>query len=356
MATLSLSAISVAMSLILSGTLTDQFRRDVPLLHLLDVETDGNAALTWNPKFEARSAGGAYAEGADMADSDFDSHTRVKATLNWAEYRAGAKVSGLAQSTSAAGNYIGGDVFTEELIDAIDKVALDLGTDLYAGDPTASPVELAGAAVAIDGSAGTFAGLATATYGDWVAGEDSIASADLSFENLRTKLHRPVKDATGRDPDFVTCPGAVWDQVKGLFDDKAEVVNEIRVNGRMLDIRQAFGGKAIEIDGVPYIEDRLATASTLYAWQPRFVKLVQVPARKPGVDPTQVVAAIKMLTGLDVNVTDVEARLRQMQQGGALVPFVEMLAQTGDAYKCMVKVYCQVKWRRRNAFAKLVLT
>ena len=35
---------------------------------------------------------------------------------------------------------------------------------------------------------------------------------------------------------------------------------------------------------------------------------------------------------------------------------IEFLAQTGDAYKAMVRAYLQVKWRRRNSHAKLTLT
>lgn len=356
MATLSLSAISVAMSILLMDGLTKQFRQDIPLLHLLNIKTGAGKALFWNPKFDARSAGGAYAEGADMSDSDYDSHTRVQATLAWAAYRAGAKVSGLAEAVSASGGYAGGaSVFQEELEDAIDKVATDLGTDLYGGDPTAAPTELAGAATAID-SSGTFASIDPTSYTGWAAGENAIATADLSIQNIREKLFRPVKDATGRRPDFVTLAGDIYDSVAALFDDKAEV-REISVGGNTVDIVQSFGGQGFYVDGVPFIEDRFATASTMYAWSSRFVEIVQLPAVKPNVDAAEVVAAIKQLTGVDVQVADVEARIRSMRENpGALIPFVEMLSQTGDAYKAQVKVYVQLKWKRRNAFSKLILT
>lgn len=357
MATLARADISAAMSLILQDPLVDQFRRDVPLVHLLTVKNNGrNATLTWNPKFSGRTAGGAYSEGADMNDGDYDSHDRAQASLNWAQYRAGAKVSGLAMSVASegyAGDGMSGDLFDEELVDAIDKVASDVGADLYAGDPGASPVELAGAAIAIDGSAGTFAGLASATYGDWLGGEASIPAGDLSFQTLRDNLLRPVKNATGRNPDFVTCPGDKFDDIKDLFQEGADVVQEVRVNGAIINIMKAAGAEAVMIDGVPFIEDRFCTASTLYSWTARDVELVQLPAKGPRRNPQRVAEAIKALTGVDVTVTEVEQRMRR---SGVVVPTIEFLAQTGDAYKAMVKVYLQLKWRTRNGHAKLTLT
>lgn len=358
MATLARADISAAMSLILQDRMVDQFRRDLVLPHLLTVRNNGrNDALTWNPKFDGRTAGGAYAEGADMVDGDFDSHDRSRASLNWAQYRAGAKVSGLAMSVAGEG-YAGadmgnGDLFDEELGDAIDKVATDVGSDLYAGDPGASPVEIAGAALAIDGTAGTFAGLATATYPAWVAGEATAPAASLSFALLRDNLFRPVKNATGRNPDFVTCPGALFDDIKDLFEDKAETVNEVRVRGELIDIRKAAGASAVMIDEVPFIEDRFCTASTFYAWTADHVEIVQLPSRRPRRDPSRVVEAIKALTGVDVSPTEIEQRLRR---AGVVIPYIEFLAQTGDAYKAMVKVYVQLKWRSRNGHAKLSLT
>lgn len=357
MATVNLAAVSVAVSLILADPLTDQFRRDAVLLHLLPVSTKrGEKGLYWNPKFDGRTAGGAYAEGADMGDSDFDSHVRAQANLPWAQYRKGAKVSGLALAGSAGANYAGDmSLWSEELSDATDALALDLAADLYAGDPTASPVELAGAAVAVDGSAGTFAALATGTYADWVAAENSLPAADLSRKNLQANLIRPIKEATGRRPDFVTCPGNVWNDIKGLVDDESPVmVKEIRGPNGMVDIMASAGAEAVVIDGVPYIEDRHCTASTLYGIQASTVELVQLAPALPPL--ANVVAAIKQLTGVDVEVSDVEARIRALYGGQRLTPTIEMLAQTGDAYKAQVKWYGQVKWKRRNANSKLVLT
>lgn len=358
MATLSRADISAAMSLILADKSANQFRKDLVFLNMIRKRRGRNATLVWNPKFQARTAGGAYAEGADMADGDFDSHTRAQASLSWSEYRKGVKVSGLAMAVTADG-YVSsveasGDLFDEELVDAIDDLALDLAVDAYAGDPTASPVELAGAAVAVDGTAGTFAGLASGTYADWIASESTIATSALSFETIKEHLIRPVKDATGRVPSAIFCDGATWDLVEGLFEEKAEVVNEVMTPNGMFNLR-SVGARAIVVRGVPVIEDRHCTASTLYGLTLDDIEFHQVPAKTPGRDPKNIVAAIKALTGIDVTPEDVMKRMVSMGEG-AIVPAIEFLAQTGDAYKAMVKIYGQTKWRRRNSHSKLILT
>lgn len=356
MATVTRADVAVAMSLILRDPMVDQFRRDSVMLNILAVRPGANAALTWNPKFTGRSAGGPYAEGADMSAGDYDSHVRAQAVLSWASYRAGAKVSGLAMAVTSNGNQyvVGGDLFDEELRDAVDKMAMDVSSDIYAGDPTASPVELAGAAIAIDGTAGTFAGLASATYAEWLASENTIATASLSKETIRQYLIRPVQNAARKRPDVITCPPSIFDTLIPLFDDKVDTTIILRAaNNERVDIALAAGARALNLDGTWIIEDRHCTASTLYAWSLDDVELQQVPAATPQRDPKRVAAAIKMLTGVDIEVEEVE---KMMRRGGAVAPTIEFLAQTGDAYQAMVKAYIQLKWRRRNSFAKLVLS
>lgn len=360
MATVSLAAFSAALSLIFMDRTTVQFRRDVVLPNLLAVKRDRNKTCTWNVKFDGRSAGGAYAEGADMADGDYDAHTRATASLNWAQYRKGAKVSGLAQAVAAASGGSGAgdvsDIFLTEVEDAVHDLANDVSSHSYAGDPTASPTQLAGAAVAIDGTAGTFAGLASATYSDWLSAENTLATAQLSEEKLRTLLHRPVRDATGHDPDFVTCNGTLFDRVRGLASERSDAVTTmVRGANGMVDIEKMMGARAVRVDGVPYIEDRHATASTFYAWSARHVEYRQVPAANSSVSPNEVQQAVFNLTGVQVPLNEVEQGLRTMFGGGQIVPFIKLLGATGDSMKAMVHVYAQLAWKSRNGFAKLAL-
>lgn len=359
MATMSLSAFSAVLNLLFMDSTVDQFRRDSFLLNVLEAKPDTNAVCTWSVKMDARSAGGAYAEGADMGDSDFDSHVKVPATLNWAGYHAGSKISGRAMRVSAANGAasVNGNVFREDISDAIDKVAMDLSADLYAGNPAASPVELAGAALAIDDNTGvSFAGISPGTYGDWVATEDTTTAAALTKQVIREKLLTPVKQASGYRPEFVTVPDDLWDQVMALADEGAHDVKEIRINGQMVDVVAITGVTAVFIDGVPFVNDRHCTSGTMYAWNTRFVHLRYIPATAPSaLNPAQLQEKIKDLTGKDVPIDEIEQRLRTARR--RLMPEIDILAKDGDNHKAEVRIgEVQVRWEKRNAFGKLTVT
>jgi hypothetical protein len=355
MATLSLAAISAVMNLVYADSMADLIRRDVLLPNILPVRTDGNNVATWPVKSNARTAGGAYAEGADMVDDDYDAHARTQASLAWAQYRAGAKVSGLSEALARANGSpaLNPGVFEDEIRDAIDKVAVDLSTHAYSGNVAASPTQLAGLAAAID-SSGNYAGVNIGTYTDWVSAENTLAAADLSFETLRENLHRPVKDACGMWPRVVVCDGATFDRVGALFGDQRRYVDEIvNVGGQMVNLKLRGGYRAIEVDGIPYVEDRHATANTLYAIGPDAIEWRQVPAQGPD-QAGVVVAAMKALTGTELDLDEVRRMLAA--RANRLQPTVEMLGRTGDAHKAMIKVYCQLIVRYRNRCGKLLLT
>lgn len=355
MATVALAAISAVMNLIYADALADQIRRDVLLPNLLAVKVGRNSTCTWPVKVSGRSAGGAFAEGADMADGDFDAHTRLQASLAWAQYRTGAKVSGLAEALSRLNNSLALDpsLFNDELRDAIDYLSIKIATHSYSGNVTNSPVELEGLARAVD-SSGSYAGIDPGTYTEWASAENSMALADLSFETLRENLIRPFVDKCGMYPRFVTCPGNIFDAIGALFGDQRQFVDQVMsTGGEMVNIKLRGGFRAIEIDGVAFVEDRHATANTAYAFGPDSAEYEQVPA----VGPEQagvIVAAIKDLTG--VTLQEDEVRTMLAAQSTRLQPTIEMLGKTGDSIKAMVKVYAQLKVRHRNRTAKLLFT
>ena len=356
MATLTLAGISAALNLVFQDPMADQFRRDVLLPNLLEVVPDKNDTITWPAKFDGRATAGARAEGHDTQDSDFSSHTRAKASLAVAEYFGYAKVSGLAQSVAAATGGAGGaDLLEEEVRDAIDEMAAAISADLYAGSVAASPTEIEGLARAVAAS-GTYAGLAQGTYAAWASPVNTLAADALSVANLRAKLHRPFKDAAGVWPEFVICPGTLWDSVGALFDDQSRIMVDsvyTRAKGEV-KLRGAGGFRAIMVDGIPHIEDRHATASTFYALHSKDVTLRQVPAAGSSMAPSAVQRALKDLTGVTLEVNDIATMLAKGDR--RLQPTIEALGKTGDNLKVMVKVYLQLRLRRRSSAAKLTLT
>lgn len=353
MAGATLSDISAALNLVYGSRLETQIRRDVLLLNLLAVESDANSTCTWPVKFTGRSTAGPKAEGFDVDSSDFSTDLEKQATLTWAEYFAFAKVTGLAQAIGAANRGASRNKFMEELNDAIEELSVKLSQHTFSGNVGNSPTEIEGLARAVD-STGTYAGLAQGTYSEWASGEDTLATASLSLANLRTKLHRPFKDGCGHWPEFVVCSGTLFDSVCALYNDQQRIMVDVVNTAARGDValKAAGGFRAVSVDGIPYIEDRHATSSVFYALHSRYVSYQQVaPA---SVQPEQMIAAIKTLTGDDLPLEAAATALAA--RSGRLVPAIEMLAKTGDHYRAMVKVYLQLKLKRRNAAAKLTLT
>lgn len=356
MATLSLTAITAVMNLVYADAMADQIRRDVLLPNIVPVKLGKNSTTTWPVKVAGRTAGGAYAEGADMSDGDFDSHARLQGSLAWAEYRTGAKISGLADALSRANGSMAVDMglFNDEIKDAIDILATKVATHSYSGSVAASPPQIEGLARAVDASSTVYAGIDPATYTDWVSTENTLALTDLSFDTLRENLIRPVVDACGMYPRLVLVPGNIFDAVGALFGDQRRFTDTVMgVGGEQVNLKLRGGFRAIEVDGVPYVEDRHCTANTAYAIGPDAIEYSQVPAVGAD-DPMVAIAAVKDLIGVDL--TQDQVRAMFAASSARLQPKVEMLAKTGDSVKAMVKLYAQLRVRYRNRCGKLLFT
>lgn len=352
------AAINAALSLILFGSPEMQFRTDVIGLALIGVEPGQGANCVVPVKIDGRNTAAPHAEGDDAESGDYSTHTRKQATTEWAEYWSFALVTGKAEAIAASGGYAGGNLIAEEVRDALNELSVKLGAHFYAGNHLATPPELAGAALAVDGSDDNFAGIDTGDYTSWKAGEATVASASLTVAWIRENLFRPVKNSTGRNPEYVTTTGALMDQLKALIGANAEVVTTITTSGGgKVEIAQDFGATAIRIDGVPFVEDRHCTAGTMYAWGRDAVKFRQL--RKPldaDATPAEIQQAILQLTNQDIPLSMVETMIRAMNGATTIVPTIEALAKTGDSRKFMIGVKGQLAWKRRNSLAKAVIT
>ena len=261
MADLSLSDISDALSLVFRPEIQNQINRNVVLLNLLAVDTDGGKSVNWTAKFSGRDNAAGYAEGADMEDADFDSELRENALLNWATYRKGAKVTGLAQAAHATNHnpqsvaeFGGVDVFADEIKDAAHRLSLGIGVDLYAGDGS-SGNPLVGLETAV-AATGTYAAIAQSSFAEHASVVQAVTG--LSFAKLRA-FHTAIYEANGEPPEFCIMPSTLFDAVGDLFGDERRYLTEITTAARGT-IKLSGGFKAIEIDGIPYVRDRHATS------------------------------------------------------------------------------------------------
>lgn len=355
MATLTRAGISAVLNLTFGEAAADHIRRDCLPVNLFDVVNESNELATWPVKTTGRSAGGAYAEGADMADADFDAHLKTKASLAIANYWKGVKISGNAMAAAAANGtrVFDSSLWNDELTDAVDDLAKDLSTDFYGGNVGASPAEIEGLERAI--TTGTYAGVNPATYLEFKSAVNTTPLASLSFKTTRDNLIRPFKDACGEYPLFVLCDSTFFDAYGDLFGDQRRYVSDVRSAGGGM-VKLSGGFRALEMDGgVPLIEDRFCTSQTAYAFGRDAAQWVQQPAvGSPEEEAHLVVQAIKALTGTDLPLDEVVASIRARSR--RLMPKIEMLGKTGDNVKAMVKVYAQLRVKRRNRTAKLTLT
>lgn len=355
MAMVELADISDALSLVFRAKITSQINRNVVLLNLLPVVDGDGKVCTWTAKFSGRTNAAGYTEGADMADGDFDNEARVPATLNWATYRKGAKVSGVAAAAAAssvnpqsATADAGGDVFLSEIHDAVDRLALGIGADLYSGDGSAAH-PLIGLASWAD-SAGAIASIDPAAYAEWAGNESSVALANLSLSELR-KFHTSIYNACGEPPEFCIMPPAIFDAVGELFGSERRYVTELTTAAGAVKLTGGF--KAIEVDGIPYVRDRHATANKIYGLNSRYLDVCALPAYNSPMTPDRFLDVMKRATG---ERPPMEAYEGLAARNNGLRAYVDFLAKTGDAQKAQVKSYCSLRVYRRNSIGKLNIT
>lgn len=352
MAGVNLAAITAALNLKYSDPISNQFRRDIVLANLIECEPEANSSCTWDAKFAARNTAGPKAEGYEVQSSDFSTDTRKQATLSWAHYEGYASVTGTAQRIAKANGRDGqADKVGEEITDALEELSVKVGQHTYSGNVSNTPVEIEGLARAVD-STGTYAGINQAVDTDWASGENSIATADLSLANIREKLFRPFRDATGRNPNVVMAPGAVMDSVAGLFDTAIEARYIASPRGQ-IDVA-ALGFRAYMVEGVPFVEDRHCTASTMYALDLSQLRFRQIPPDWTSMDPNQLQGLIKELNGQTVEITDIQAM--QAAARKRLSFQINALSKTGDSTRLQLVSDFQLRLRRRQAASKLYLT
>lgn len=359
MAGVNYSAVSAWLNLMYAPGLTEQFRRDAVLPNLIPTVFEANSTCTWRVKLAGRNTAGARAEGYAVQSSDMSTDTRLQASLAWAHYEAYASITGTAQRIAAANTGYsqaigGGGELDREIADAGEELAVKMSEDSYGGSVADTPAEIEGLARAVD-SSGTYAGINSGTYTTWVSGEATLATTDLSVPAIRANLFRAVKDATGRKPSVVLCSGTVMDSVKALADSQA-AVTVIQTPGMGAVNIANLGFDGVMVDGVPFIEDRHATASTMYALDLAYLEYAQIPPDWISMDPGQIRQMVIDVTGKSVPLGEIEAAVMAARNGRKMVAQINALAKTGDSTQVQVVLDAQLRLRRRNAASKLTLT
>lgn len=363
-----LSDFSSALSLIMRPQLTRQFNSVCVLPHLLPIVPGEGKSVNWTVQFTGAANAVASVEGVARSSADADDEAEVPATLPWSQYDKVSSVSDLAQAATGTNfnpesvSAIGRDLLLGKVVEQSFRMARGLAIDMYAGNETATPPQIAGAARMID-SSGIVAGINPATFTEWSSTETAASLAGVSFETITT-FATDIYTASGKMPEFYTAPPPVWNKLKSLFtqfEANVRAVSEINlargggsVGNEARSVRLSAGMRAFDIEGIPVVLDRDCTASTLYAWNTEDVEIQQL-------DPLQSIleggaAAINELfsrlagTRVQLPTAQIEG---MMARSAGLRPHVNMLGKRGMSQEAIVAVFAQVRYRRRNTFGKI---
>lgn len=300
---------------------------------------DGGKNLAW----VAESSGALafpYLEGADIVD--FGSDAQASAVLQWAQYASPWHVTGLARATARTSATPQGNValWARNMVNGCGQIASVINAALYAGDDTASPVQVGGYDRAIGSASNVYATIDRSSSAFWrpyVANPGSATT--LTLAQIRDDI-KSIYVQSGEYPDMASCHPSVFNRVIGLFDANRQYMQMVTqfstAKGQIL-----LGGAkpAVMIDGCVFYEDKDCTLESgntsgrIYYHNTNHEAFVVLPQDDtPGIGPDM------QLTAND-----------GFGQVPLLVSF-EVLAKTGDSAKAYVKVYGQLRIKNPNRF------
>ena len=118
----------------------------------------------------------------------------------------------------------------------------------------------------------------------------------------------------------------------------------------------SLGFDGVVIDSVPFLEDRHATASTMYAVDLNELEYQQVPPDWLALDPGHIRGVLQDLTGKSVPEEEIRKMIMGIKSGRRMVAQINALAKIGDSTRVQLVLDAQLVLRRRHSAAKLTLT
>lgn len=339
-----LTNISSALSLTFADTLARQFNRSAVLGGLLPSKPGsggGNGkSHNWDVEMDGATAG-SYAEGDDVASSEFAVDTLVPAVLPWAAYRSAFWVSQLQLDAAASSVGVASALnrlLGERILSSCSKLSKLLNQDMWAGtgtDGSGNPtiVGLTGGSLL---NTGNYAGLSRVTYPLWkgnVLANGGIPRA-LTTNLLNQADEAIFNKASGMQADLIVMDSASYTKYQGLFTPIHRVEGE-RIGSFDPGVSSLF------FKGIPVHRDVDAPAGTIAFLNTKHVKKLWVP---PSSEFGMNSVMSREVMGAGFN--------GESEVGELDLPFrVQALAQGGDSVKIMVYGYFQMEVDRPNCMA-----
>jgi len=340
MAAETLASISGALAQTFAPQITRLWNRQAILAKTLrsipGVGQGGGQNVAWDVEYSGATAA-SFAEGSDVASSEFSTDPVTKAVLSWGQYRSAFQLSNL-EINAAAGNIANAtaleDIVGERFLGSVTKLISKINLDCFSGTggSNAAPT-IVGLDTALD-SSGLYAGINKASITEWAGNKSSNGGTGRALTlPILAGGEQLAFTGSGMEPNLlVTTPG-IHTKYESLFNDIVRIPSD---GGGPIPSFQG-STKNLYWRGNPVMRDRNATAGTLYMVNTDEVELVYLPF--PGASPDGVSALNRDLpssNGLDEERTPLMARCYP-------------LGRTGSGVKFVVEIYIQLKVRRPNA-------
>lgn len=332
-----LTTIASSLATIFEDTISSQINRATVLLQVLpcgDGTTGKNIA--WVARF-GTATGGARAEGA--AVSNLNTDTKVPATLDFGTYDDAFGITGkaLAGARAARNPTEIANLFSEELLECVERLAKGVALDLYTGSGATDHIM---GLVASGGGimdTGVYANIDRSTFPQWAGTVDGNSGTGraLTFQLMRD-LRRQIYRASGQKPDLVVTTPEIHEKYGLLFGQQRRYITEIKLRGSMITLDGGY--QMLEFDGIPVLEDVDAPAGDMIMLNTRYVRVLQLPDEVDSVNQGEAMVGI---AGTD------EEQFGQPSR--KLRARINALGKTGDFFMFQLILYPQLQVKRPNS-------
>jgi hypothetical protein len=253
MADVTLASLNPSLEQLIRARSVKQYNRSSVTLNLLNKIPGNGKNLAWN--FKVGTATGQVFDEGQVVTS-FNSDSTVMASLPWAEYGDSFKITGLAEDGAQFSNTEHGAAFLANAMDARERAAEKVNSDIWVGPGTGSPQRLAGLTMASNGPlsvSGTYAGTMNRTTYPQTQGivianggvprAISVSQIEYGFEL--------AFNASGRTPTFGVTTANIWRLLSELCP--VRVVRDVYIRGQKMNA--SFGFEHVEVNGVPVFKD-----------------------------------------------------------------------------------------------------
>jgi len=336
MAAETFTTLSGALNKIFEGELASQIPRLVTTAGALPKKPINSYQVAWDARL-GTTAATAESDGASI--STYNSDTKAPATLPVGTYQDSFKINGrLTAAVQAAGTAAIRDLYAEQVMESLERVASKINVDLYSGTgSTSDPITIAGLnQVALLADTGTYANISRNTYAQWKSNVLSNTGTPraLSVQLMRDMM-RTIYVASGGRPNIITCDPVTYEYYGLTFGPYRQWIDEVNVGGETVKLDAGF--KALSFDGIPVVQDRDCVAGTMNFLDTTNNVMIRTLAPAPSqVENAQGEAEAMGAPAFDSSgATGIRARIQE-------------LARDGDFRVFQVLTYVQLQVRSPN--------